>query len=105
MRTVKYTNCFKLDYRREKSGTRVDGVLLEAVRLLAGDIRLPRRFFEYQLSGEWKDYWGCRIRADLDLIYRLPDDGTLELVRLGSQSELGFKTLGTRRLRRARARK
>jgi mRNA interferase YafQ len=104
MRTVRYTNRFKRDYRREKSW-RLDAVLMEVVKMLAADIRLPRRFLDHQLSGEWRDYWGCHIRADLVLIYRLPDDGTLELVRLGSQRELGLRTLGTRRRRRRRASK
>jgi mRNA interferase YafQ len=31
---------------------------------------------------------GCHIRPDLVLIYRKPDDASLELVRLGSHSEL-----------------
>jgi mRNA interferase YafQ len=32
----------------------------------------------------------CHIRPDLILIYRKPDDDNLELVRLGSHSELGL---------------
>jgi len=93
MRTVKYTNRFKRDYRREKSGQlgkRLDAILMEAVNMLAADIPLTRRYFDHQLSGEWKDHRDCHIRPDLVLIYRLPDDDTLELVRVGSHSELGF---------------
>ena len=43
--------------------------------------------------GEWKDHRDCHIKPDLLLIYRKPDARSLELVRLGSHSELGFKTL------------
>ena len=32
----------------------------------------------------------CHIRPDLVLIYRKPDDDTLQLVRLGSHGELGM---------------
>jgi addiction module RelE/StbE family toxin len=32
----------------------------------------------------------CHISPDLVLIYRKPDDDSLELVRLGSRSELGL---------------
>jgi mRNA interferase YafQ len=32
----------------------------------------------------------CHIRPDLVLIYRRPDDESLELMRLGSHSELGL---------------
>jgi mRNA interferase YafQ len=93
MRTVKYANRFKRDYRREKSGQlgkSLDALLMEAVNLLAANAPLPRRCFDHQLSGEWKDHRDCHLRPDLILIYRLPDDATLELVRLGSHSELGF---------------
>jgi mRNA interferase YafQ len=93
MRIVKYTGRFRRDYKREKSGRHrryVDAALLEAVALLSEDTPLPRRFFDHPLGGEWTDHRDCHIRPDLLLIYRKPDDTTLELVRLGSHSELGF---------------
>ena len=63
---------------------------MEVVNLLAADQALPRRNVDHPLSGEWRDFRDCHIRPDLILIYRKPDDQTLELVRLGSHSELGF---------------
>ena len=93
MRTIKYTTRFKRDYRREKSGRhgkKLDALLMEAVNMLAADTPLPRRYFDHPLAGEWKDYRDCHIRPDLVLIYGKPDAGNLELVRLGSHSELGF---------------
>ena len=93
MRTVKYTGRFRRDYKREKSGRRgkgLDAELLAAVTMLAEDRALPRRDFDHPLSGEWSDHRDCHIRPDLVLIYRKPDEKTLELVRLGSHSELGF---------------
>ena len=41
-------------------------------------------------AGEWKDYRDCHVRPDLILIYRKPDAEHLDLVRLGSHSELGL---------------
>ena len=93
MRTIRRTNQFKRDYKRERSGRhgrRLDDLLLEAVDMLVADQSLPRRFFDHPLSGEWSDHRDCHIRPDLVLIYRKPDDESLELVRLGSHSELGF---------------
>ena len=93
MREVKYTSRFRRDYRREKSGPhgkRLDTLLMGAVNRLAADQPLPRRNVDHPLSGEWKDFRDCHIRPDLILIYRKPDDDSLELVRLGSHSELGF---------------
>jgi len=93
MRTISYTNRFKRDYKRERAGTagkKLDALLMEAVNMLAADTPLPRRYFDHPLSGEWSDHRDCHIRPDLVLIYRKPDDNRLELVRLGSHSELGL---------------
>ena len=96
MRTIKYTNQFKRDFKREKAGRsrhygqKLDNALMEVVRLLAADTVLPLRNRDHALSGQWGDCRDCHIRPDLILIYRKPDASTLELVRLGSHSELGL---------------
>ena len=87
MRTVKYTNRFKRDYRREKSGqhgNKLDAILMDVINLLAADNSLPHRNFDHALTGEWHDHRDCHIRPDLIRIYRKPDFNNLELVRLGS---------------------
>jgi mRNA interferase YafQ len=93
MRTIRYAGRFKRDYKREKGGRHrgtLDAEFGEIIRLLAADILLPRRHFDHPLSGEWKDHRDCHVRPDLILIYRKPDKKNLDLVRLGSHSELGF---------------
>jgi mRNA interferase YafQ len=93
MRIVKYTSRFRRDYRREQSGQyskKLDALLMEVVNLLAADNPLPRRNVDHALTGEWVDHRDCHLRPDLVLIYRKPDDENLELVRLGSHSELGL---------------
>lgn len=93
MREIKYTARFKRDYKREKTGRlgkKLDALLMEVVNLLAADQPLPRRNFDHPLFGEWSDCRDCHIKPDLILIYRKPDDDNLELVRLGSHSELGL---------------
>jgi len=96
MRTIRYTNKFKRDYKREKAGKShqysqtLDRELMEVVTLLAADTVLPRRYVDHPLTGDWKDFRDCHIRPDLVVIYRKPDGGSLELVRLGWHSELGL---------------
>ncbi len=93
MRSVSHTSRFRRDYKREQSGRhgrRLDAELLEAVTLLANDEQLARRYFDHPLGGEWSDHRDCHLKPDLILIYRKPDDANLELVRLGSHSELGL---------------
>jgi mRNA interferase YafQ len=89
MPTIKYANKFK----REKSsrhGEDLDRLLGEIVRELASDRPLPHRNFDHALSDNWVDCRDCHVRPDLILIYRKIGDDVLELVKLGSHSELGL---------------
>lgn len=93
MRTIKRTTKFKRDYKREKRGqhrTYLDDKLLAVVRLLATDTPLPEPLHDHHLTGNLKDCRDCHIRPDLVLIYRKTDEDILELIRLGSHSELGI---------------
>jgi len=93
MRIVRHTGRFRRDYKREKAGRhgrRLDTELLQTVALLAEDLPLRRRHFDHALGGDWRDHRDCHIRPDLIPIYRKPDNQHLDLVRLGSHSELGL---------------
>jgi mRNA interferase YafQ len=93
MRTISRTSRFKKDYKREAKGQHrksLDTDLRNALTLLVADSPLPERLHDHPLTGEWKDHRDCHIKPDLVLIYRLPDSATLELVRLGSHSELSL---------------
>ncbi|CAK0778691.1 mRNA interferase YafQ [Azospirillaceae bacterium] len=63
---------------------------MDVVNVLAADMPLLHRNADHALTGEWVDHRDCHLRPDLVLIYRKPDDDNLELVRLGSHSELGL---------------
>jgi len=90
---IKRTTRFKRDYKREKRGqhrTTLDDELFTIVQLLIIDEKLPELMHDHSLTGNLKDCRDCHIKPDLVLIYRKTNDNTLELVRLGSHSELGF---------------
>ena len=55
-------------------------------------MKAAQRHLDHPLSGEWSDHRDCHIKPDLILIYRKPDDDHLDLVRLGSHSELGLQS-------------
>ncbi len=62
--------------------------LIEIVKALAEDQPLAERHHDHALTGDWKDHRDCHIKPDLIFIYRNPDASRLQLVRLGSHSEL-----------------
>lgn len=91
MRTIERSTAFKRDYKREKKGRHaaaLDELLLTVIEALAADEPLAPRFRDHALAGEWSDCGECHIKPDLLLIYRKPDVAALQLVRLGSHSEL-----------------
>lgn len=93
MRTPDYTGQFKRDYKREKKGqyrVTLDADLHSVLSDLLDDQPLQPRHCDHALAGEWKDHRDCHVRPDLVLIYRKPNDTVLQLVRLGSHSELGL---------------
>jgi mRNA interferase YafQ len=91
MRRIEYTNAFRRDHKREKrSGYRcdLDSFISNVVSLLADDKPLPEKNRDHALTGEWQDFPECHLKPDLLLIYRKPDAEILQLVRMGSHSEL-----------------
>lgn len=95
-RGVEPTRRFAKDLVREKKGKSakagkdLDSLLEETIKLLAADKPLPERFFDHPMQGEWNDHRDCHVKPDLVLIYRKVGEDTLQLVRLGSHSELGI---------------
>lgn len=91
MRKIERTNAFRRDFKREQRGQyrrEVEALLVSAVSLLADDKPLPERNRDHALGGEWRDFRECHLKPDLLLIYRKPDEEMLQLVRIGSHSEL-----------------
>ena len=93
MRTIEWTTQFKRDYKRESKGqhrTTLDTDLLPVISALANDQPLEQRHHDHALTGNWKDHRDCHVKPDLLLIYNTSSPDTLQLVRLGSHSELGL---------------
>ncbi|MDR1934670.1 MAG: type II toxin-antitoxin system YafQ family toxin [Candidatus Accumulibacter sp.] len=93
MRTIKQSGQFKRDLKREAKGPYrrvLQSDFVALVAALANDQPLAGKHCDHALTGDWKDYRDCHVKPDLVLIYRQPDDTVLQLVRLGSHSELGL---------------
>lgn len=93
MRQIERTNAFKRDFKKilhVPKHKNIETVLRPVLELLCLDKPLPHKNFDHALTGTWKDHRDCHIKPDLILIYRKVDEDVLQLVRLGSHSELGL---------------
>ena len=93
MRTIERTGAFKRDFKRVKATPKhrdIEHALIPVLQLLLNDQVLPAKLCDHSLTGEWKDHRDCHIKPDLVLIYRKPNPEVLQLVRIGSHSELGL---------------
>ena len=91
MRRIERTNAFRRDFKREQRGQHgrdLETLLSSVVSMLAQDAPLSPKNHDHGLSGECQDHRECHLKPDLLLIYRKPDAEVLQLVRLGSHSEL-----------------
>jgi len=91
MRTIEWTSAVKRDFKRIGSSPRhrdIDEVLSPILDLLADDLPLPERNHDHALGGNWKGHRECHLKPDLLLIYKLPDERTLRLTRMGTHSDL-----------------
>lgn len=91
MRAIKELNSFKRDLKRVRANPRhkdLNALLADALPLLCADAPLPQRYQDHALAGVWRGSRDCHLKFDLVLIYRKLGPDVLELVRLGTHSEL-----------------
>jgi mRNA interferase YafQ len=78
---------FRRDVKRAAKRGKDMSKLRELISLLAAEARLPDRYRDHPLRGEWKGYRDAHIEPDWLLIYRIVGD-ELHLVRTGSHADL-----------------
>jgi mRNA interferase YafQ len=92
-RKIEITKKFKQDYKRESKGHHrktLEYDLKKVLTALSNDKPLDSKNRDHALTGNWKDHRDCHIKPDLVLIYRKPDKNRLQLIRLGSHSQISL---------------
>lgn len=84
---ISYTSQFKKDLEKAKKQRRKLDVLQYIIELLFKGERLPIKYRDHKLIGNYNNRRECYIEPDLLLIYSVKED-TLYLERLGTHSEL-----------------
>jgi mRNA interferase YafQ len=88
MQQIKLSGQYKKDFKRYKHNLSKVQKLLNIVRMLEHEIEIPSEYKPHKLTGNYKDCMECHIENDFLLIWIDPDSDTIELLRLGSHSEL-----------------
>ncbi len=87
MLEIKVTNQFKKDIKLAKKRNNDLNLLKEVIDLLAKGEKLPLKYRDHSLKGNYVNYRECHIQPDFLLIYHLTNI-ELQLIRVGTRSDL-----------------
>lgn len=88
MKKLVQSTQYKKDLKRIRNDAKKAEVLLEILTKLENEIPIPPENRPHLLTGDYKGYMECHIQGDFLLIWFDPDTDEIDLVRLGSHSEL-----------------
>lgn len=83
----KASSRFKKDLKKYQHKPATQAELNVVLKLLVAQKKLPEKYSDHQLSGDYGRYRECHIKPDVLLVYRC-DEEFLYLSRIGSHSEL-----------------
>lgn len=89
MLDVKYSSAFKKDYKLILKRKYPIEELFNVIDLLRNEKKLPEKYCDHELNGNWKGFRECHIRPDWLLIYYIEKgELRLALLRTGTHSDL-----------------
>ncbi len=85
MLTIRYENTFK---RIKKRGYDTE-LLVKVIKVLANKEKLPEKYKDHNLTGNYRTFRECHIAPDWLLIYKVTEDELiLTLTRTGTHRDL-----------------
>lgn len=88
MKSIQPTTQYRKDLKRYKHQPKKLDTLKKVIKMLQDEIPLPAEYRPHMLLGLYKGCMECHIQGDFLLIYIDSVNDIIELVRLGSHSEL-----------------
>lgn len=88
MKELKPSSKYKKDYKRFRNNPKKLLKLFEVLKMLQNEIPIPEEYQPHMLKGYYAGHMECHIEDDFLLIWFDPDTDQIDLVRLGSHSEL-----------------
>lgn len=88
MKKLQPTTQYKKDLKKYKNEPKKLNALKAVLEMLRDELPIPAEYRPHMLSGEYKGCLECHIQGDFLLIWIDEKRDIIELVRLGSHSEL-----------------
>ena len=88
MKTLHYSTQYKKDFKKYRNQPGKLQKLLEVLIMIENEEELPKALKVHRLSGQYKDCFECHIEGDFLLIWIDEDSDIIEILRIGSHSEL-----------------
>ena len=88
MKKLQPTTQYKKDYKRVKNNPKKLKALKEVLEMLMNEQQIPADYYPHMLQGEYKGCMECHVQGDFLLVWIDPNTDIIELVRLGTHSEL-----------------
>lgn len=88
MKQLKPSTQFRKDYKKIANNPQKVAAFKQIANYLISDTPIPPVHRPHSLKGKYKGYMECHIESDFLLIWIDEQKGIVELVRLGSHSEL-----------------
>lgn len=88
MKVLKPSTQYKKDYKRIKNDLKKKERLFRVLQMLENEITIPLEYKPHMLTGNFSGYMECHVGNDFLLVWYDPDSDQIDLVRLGSHSEI-----------------
>lgn len=88
MKTLRYSTQYKKDFKRYRNNPSKLEKLLEVFQMLENEIELPAKYRAHMLKGDYLGCMECHIEGDFLLIWFDSENDIIEILRLGTHSEL-----------------
>lgn len=88
MKILQPTTQYRKDLKRYRNNPRKLEALKTVLDLLKNELPIPQKYSPHMLHGDYKGCMECHIEGDYLLIWADEMRDIIELVRLGSHSEL-----------------
>lgn len=88
MKALQPTTQYKKDLKKYKNNPKKLNALKVVLGMLKDELPIPAEYRPHMLSGEYKGCLECHIQGDFLLIWIDKQRDIIELVRIGSHSEL-----------------